>query len=93
MLAEEHHVAGFADAARLGRANHRLWVQTVFAVELRRHRARPREDVLMALLVATDVYIWKVLRRDLDLDRPAAESAMVRLVEGALGAANKRRSQ
>jgi AcrR family transcriptional regulator len=85
MLAEEHNVNGFADAARLGRANHRLWVETVFAAELRRHRARAREGVLTALLAATDVYVWKLLRRDLGLDRVAAETAMVRLVEGALG--------
>jgi AcrR family transcriptional regulator len=85
MLAEEHNVIGFADGARLGRANHRLWVETVFATQLRRHRARPREGILIALIAATDVYIWKLLRRDLGLDRAAAESVIVRLVEGALG--------
>jgi AcrR family transcriptional regulator len=89
VLAEEHHVAGFADVARLGRANHRLWAQTVFAAQLRLHRARAREAVLTALVVATDVYVWKVLRRDLALDRPAAQTAMLRLVEGALGTTNK----
>jgi AcrR family transcriptional regulator len=93
MLTEEHRVAGFAEVARLGRANHRLWVETVFAAELRRLRGRPRENVLTALLVATDVYVWKVPRRDLGLDRPAGEPAMVRLVEGALWTANGRRSE
>jgi AcrR family transcriptional regulator len=90
-LAEEHRVAGFAEVVRLGRANHRIWVETVFAAELRRHRGRSREDVLAALLVSLDVYVWKVLRRDLGLDRPAAEAAMVRLVDGALGIATKGR--
>jgi hypothetical protein len=93
MLTEEHRVAGFAEVARLGRANHRLWVETVFAAELRRLRGRPRENVLTALLVATDVHVWKVPRRDLGLDRPAGEPAMVRLVEGALWTANGRRSE
>jgi AcrR family transcriptional regulator len=92
MLAEERQVAGFADAARLGRANHRLWVETVFAAELRRHRGRAREDTLTGLIVATDVYVWKVLRRDLGLDRSTAETTMVRLVEGALGPATKGRN-
>ena len=85
ILAEEHRVAGFADATRVGRANHRIWVETVFAAQLRRRRGRAREGVLTALIVATDVYVWKLLRRDLGLDRLSAETAMVRLVEGALG--------
>jgi AcrR family transcriptional regulator len=89
MLAEEHKVAGFANVARLGRENHRLWTETLFAAELRRHRPRTRIEVLTALLVASDVYVWKVLRRDLGLGRPAAEAAMLRLVVGALGTPTK----
>jgi AcrR family transcriptional regulator len=85
MLAEEHQVAGFAGVARLGRANHRQWAQTVFEAQLRQHATGERKRVLVALLVATDVYVWKVLRRDMRLDRPAAEAATVRLVRGALG--------
>lgn len=85
MLAEEHHIAGFADAARLGRASHRGWVETAFRLPLRQRPPKERESVLVALLVATDVYVWKVLRRDLCLDRITAEAAMMRLVRGALG--------
>lgn len=57
----------------------------MFEAQLRQHPAGERKRVLVALLVATDVYVWKVLRRDMRLDRPAAEAAMVRLVQGALG--------
>jgi hypothetical protein len=48
------------------------------------HPAAERERVLTALIVAMDVYVWKLLRRDLRLDRPAAEAVMVRLVRGDL---------
>jgi AcrR family transcriptional regulator len=85
MLSEEHQLAGFAEVAAIGRANHRWWVQQSFGAQLRQHAAGERERALTALLAATDVYVWKVLRRDLRLDRPAAEAAMVRLVRGALG--------
>jgi AcrR family transcriptional regulator len=85
ILAEEHQVAGFAEIARLGRANHRKWVEQSFEVQLDRRAAGEREAAVTALAVAMDVYVWQVLRRDLRLDRPAAEAAMVRLVRGALG--------
>jgi AcrR family transcriptional regulator len=85
ILAEEHQVAGFAEVTSLGRANHRQWVEQSFEVQLRQHPADELEGVVTALVVAMDVYVWKVLRRDLGLDRPAAEAAMVRLVRGALG--------
>ena len=84
MLAVEDQVAGFADLARVGRANHRAWVQKSFEAQLNR-AAGEREAVVTALVVAMDVYVWKVLRRDLRLDRPAAEAVMLRLVRGALG--------
>jgi AcrR family transcriptional regulator len=76
MLAVEDQVAGFADLARLGRANH---------AQLDRCAEGEREAAVTALVVAMDVYVWKVLRRDLRLDRPAAEAVMLRLVRGALG--------
>jgi len=84
ILAEEHHVTGFAEVALLGRAYHRAWVEQSFEARLRPVPAEHRERVLVALIVAMDVYVWKVLRRDLRLDRPAAEAVMVRLVRGAL---------
>jgi len=84
VLALEDQVAGFADLARLGRANHRAWLEKSFEAQLARRAAGEREAAVVALVVATDVYVWKVLRRDQRLDRPAAEAAMLRLVRGAL---------
>jgi len=83
MLAEEDQVTDFAEVARLGRENHRTWVRKSFGERLGRLAEREREGALTALVAATDVYVWKVLRRDMGLDRPAAEAAMTRLVRGA----------
>ena len=55
-----------------------------FAEQQTTHPTRQRGRVLVALLAATDVYVWKLLRRDLCLDRKASESAVGRLVRGAL---------
>ena len=84
MLAEEHRITGFAEVAAVGRKMHRTWVEAAFAAALRRHPTRKRAEVLTAVVAATDVYLWKLLRRDLGLDRTAAEKIIVRLVLGAL---------
>lgn len=84
MLADEHRIPGFAEVAAGGRESHRSWVEATFSTQLAALPARQRDGVVMALIAATDVYVWKLLRRDLGLDRKAAEAVMVRLIRGAL---------
>jgi len=84
MLAEEHRIPGFAEAATSGRERHRAWVKGAFAGQLAKHPARVREEVLVALLAATDVYVWKLLRRDFGLDRKASQAVVERLICSAL---------
>jgi AcrR family transcriptional regulator len=66
-----------------GRSYHRAWVERSFAPAL----ARADREAIDALVAATDLYVWKLLR--LDLGRSAAEvrSVVVRLVRAALEAA------
>jgi AcrR family transcriptional regulator len=84
MLAEEHRIPGFAAVADHGRRSHRAWVETSFASSLSGTRPAARRRLLLALLAATDVYVWKLLRRDFNLDRRATESTMRQLVRGVL---------
>lgn len=70
----------------LGRRTHRDWVQSVFAPQLAACPAAGREALTDVLVVATDVYTWKLLRRDRNLDRQTAERR-VRYMIGALLAA------
>ena len=72
-------------ALDVGRASHRAWLEMIFGVRLPRHRATRRRSV-DALHAATDVYTWKLLRRDLGLSRTEAERTIVQLVEGVLDA-------
>ena len=61
-----------------GRANHRQWTRRVFAPQI---DSRPDSEQLWDVLaVATDVYVWKLLRRDRGLSRQAAQSAVLTLV-------------
>lgn len=50
--------------ANEGRAYHRQWVERCFGPHLTKYHS----EMIDGLVVATDIYTWKLLR--LDLDRP-----------------------
>jgi len=62
-----------------GRAMHRTWVRDAFASV-----CADREDVLDLLVVATDVYTWKLLRRDRGHSRATTEKQMRTLVRAVI---------
>lgn len=85
MLAQESTDAVVASVVQRGRSMHRQWVLDVFA-PLLRPLDRSDSDVAVDLLVvATDVYTWKLLRRDRALGRDDVEHRMTRLVDAVLG--------
>lgn len=63
-----------------GRRMHRRWVAEVFAP------FRPAEEVLDLLVVATDLYTWKLLRLDRGLSRRETEDRMKTLARAVLAA-------
>lgn len=65
-----------------GRRAHRDGVKAAFAPQLARESGPARAQLLHILLAATDVYVWKLLRRDRRLSRPAAEAIVCRMIEG-----------
>lgn len=65
------------------RAGHQLWLQHIFGAMLPAH-AGARRRAISALHAATDVYTWKLLRRDLRLSRVETEAVMADLVKGAV---------
>jgi AcrR family transcriptional regulator len=66
-----------------GRANHRAWLERQFAEALPTERSTRRRAV-DALHAATDVYAWKLLRRDLARTRAETEQTLIDLVNGIL---------
>ena len=58
LLALEHRHEDLADLLDFGRSQHREWVVRTFPGPLDR-------EALDILVVATDVYTWKLLRRDM----------------------------
>jgi hypothetical protein len=77
-LAEEQTLPGLRDWLLGGRKAHRQSMQRQFAPQL-----AGREDkklVLDCLVVACDVYTWKLLRRDAGRSRKVAEACVRHLV-------------
>lgn len=82
MLAQEQGQEVVRRITDRGRQVHRAWVEEVFHPSLAEH-ADP--DALTDLLVvATDVYAWKLLRRDRGLSRARTESRITTMVRALL---------
>ncbi|MVQ51206.1 TetR family transcriptional regulator [Nocardioides sp. MAH-18] len=83
MLAQEHADAATKEVTDAGRAFHRSWVVAVFE-PLLPSPGPAREELVDLLAVATDVYTWKLLRRDRGLSLAATEHRVRTLVEALL---------
>jgi AcrR family transcriptional regulator len=65
-----------------GRKSHREGVKLAFAPQLERAGGDARSQLLEILTVLTDVYVWKLLRRDRKLSRRAAEAIVCKMING-----------
>ena len=72
-----------ADLLDEARRSHQEWIVAMFGDRLPTTPAARRRAV-HALHVATDVYSWKLLRRDLHLSRTETEKTLAALVAGVL---------
>jgi AcrR family transcriptional regulator len=80
---EERHQA-LQEHLTLGRQWHRDWIAKVFAEQLKPLVAKAREAALDALVVATDVYTWKLLRRDMKRGIAATQKAITSMIRRTL---------
>lgn len=83
MLAQESSDPQVAELTRRGRAMHRSWVKDVFGPFV-----GPRDPLIDLLVVATDVYTWKLLRLDRRSSRARTEHLIHRMVTSLLGDAS-----
>lgn len=96
-LAVEESFPAAARIARAGRAVHRAWCERVFAPYLppkpagapTSQDAPEREARIDAFVAATDLYLWKLLRRDLGRSRSEAQRVVRALVEGLTATAGR----
>jgi AcrR family transcriptional regulator len=83
-LAQEEQVPALGLLVELGRTYHVDWCKRAFQTGLKGLRGARRERRLAQLTAVTDVYVWKVLRRDRGLGPAQARLAMLELVEPLL---------
>jgi AcrR family transcriptional regulator len=69
MLEQEHDLPVLGDLVAYGRSQHRAWLEQVFAPQLAPLDAGERKRRVVELYGATDVYLWKLFRRDFRLTR------------------------
>ncbi len=84
LLADEDRLPDMAEWLGHGRKFHRRSMRRQFAPQLARRSAGDRTALLDALVVACDVYTWKLVRRDMGRSRRDAEALVRRLVESIL---------
>jgi AcrR family transcriptional regulator len=80
LLSQEDRIDLVAEHVRGGRAYHVTWVEQTFAPQLAGLRGPARKRRVAALVAATDVYTWKLLRLDLGLSRVETERTLVELI-------------
>ena len=81
LLAQERRADAIAKGVQGGREYHRVWVDRVFSPLLKDTQSPQRKRRLAQLTAVTDVYTWKVLRRDLGLSRHEAEESVRELID------------
>jgi AcrR family transcriptional regulator len=81
LLSQEQRVPPFRRITERGRRLHYDWVERTFAPQLSARRGPARGRLLAQLIAITDVYTWKLLRRDLRMGRSATAEALREMVD------------
>jgi AcrR family transcriptional regulator len=86
LLMQEERIPAVHEMAEAGRRWHRAWVERTFEPLLTGLAGDERERRLVALVVATDLLVWKLLRREMRLGREASERIVTDMVTASKGA-------
>ncbi len=85
LLAQEDRFPQLMGVAERGREVHREWVGSVFEPWLRELDGNARRDTHDRLVIALDLYIWKLLRKDMRRSRECLQRVMLEMAADALG--------
>lgn len=77
LLSEEDRIPVVAENVEGGRRYHRSWVERTFAPLIDGLSPAAKKRRVAALIALTDVYTWKLFRRDLGLSRTETERTLV----------------
>ncbi|MFN2465891.1 MAG: TetR/AcrR family transcriptional regulator [Candidatus Dormibacteria bacterium] len=80
LLSQERGLIGVPNSVEVGRKYHAAWVGRTFAPLLGRLGPSVRRRRVGQLVAVTDVYHWKVLRRDVGMSRREVETSLCELI-------------
>jgi len=80
LLSQESGLAGVTNTVEAGRRYHAAWVERAFSTLLGELPAAVRRRRIGQLVAVTDIYHWKVLRRDVGLSRAEVEASLRELI-------------
>lgn len=80
LLSQERGLAGVNNTVEAGRRYHAAWVERAFSPLLGELPPAVRRRRIGELVAVTDIYCWKVLRRDVGLSRAEVETSLRDLV-------------
>jgi AcrR family transcriptional regulator len=80
LLSQEDRIAVVAENVEAGRRYHWSWVGRTFAPLIEGRNGAARKRRIATLVALTDVYTWKLLRRDLGVSRAETERTLVELI-------------
>lgn len=92
-LAQEPRHPALRRLLDLGRKRHRALTALTYAPWLDRLNEPERRRTLDALVAATDVYVWKLARRDMGRSRKDTAAILRALVDAVLAQASSRASE
>jgi hypothetical protein len=84
-LAQEERHSALRPVLAQGRHEHRAWVAERFGSTQRGLSALERERQITRLIVATDIYTWKLLRRDFGKSQDEVLRLMVGIINKETG--------
>jgi AcrR family transcriptional regulator len=85
LLAAEERSPAARQVTDQGRAMHRAWCERVFAPAFEGLTGTDRDRRLAQVVAVTDVFTWRLLRRDAGLPRPEVELAVRELLLPLIG--------
>lgn len=85
LLGQEERYAPIKATTDVGRAHHREWVGSVFLPWLEPMPSEQRRRAHDALVIALDIYVWKLVRIDMRRSTVELRRTMLDLCAGVLG--------
>jgi AcrR family transcriptional regulator len=84
LLALEPRHSALKEVLDIGRGEHRNWVTSAVAEVVGKLDPVSRERAIDALVITTDVYTWKLLRRDMRRSVAEAATTMKHLIDATI---------